>query len=143
MASLAQNKSRQRPLRSVNLNGGSVIHERDIQASICGLLEWLQVMYSVTDASRVYAKDGTVRRSKVRTGWPDVTMVLPGGRAAFFELKDAKGRVSPEQAATITRLRAAGAWVDVVRSLDDAVFCLRLWLPPGSDAAERLERLHL
>lgn len=51
-------------------------------------------------------------------GLPDV-LHLEGGRLFALELKAPKGKVTPLQAATLLRLRAAGAVTEVVRSMED------------------------
>jgi ribosome biogenesis protein Nip4 len=95
--------------------------ERQIQNSICEILDYLKLPYSVTDASRVYGVDGRVRRSKVATGWPDITGCLMSGRFFCIEVKKAKGRLSEEQSSTLARLRTAGAAVCVAHSVEEAV----------------------
>ena len=59
-------------------------------------------------------------------GIPDLALVF-SGRAHFLEVKAPKGRTSPDQDATIARLRRAGASVEVVRSIDDVEFALAAW----------------
>lgn len=51
------------------------------------------------------------------TGWPDLYAVR-GDRALAAELKADRGRVSPEQAAWLDALRAAGVSVHVWRPAD-------------------------
>lgn len=58
----------------------------------------------------------------VRFGWvgcPDVLGQLRDGRLLGVEVKAAKGRASPEQAAFIERIRAAGGVAFVARDLRD------------------------
>ena len=95
--------------------------ERQIQNSICEILDYLKLPYSITDASRVYGADGRVRRSKVATGWPDITGCLMAGRFFCIEVKRAKGKLSAEQKETLARLRECNAAVCVAYSVDDAV----------------------
>ena len=54
-------------------------------------------------------------------GFPDRTILMPGGRVFFLEFKTPTGRVSPQQDYWIERLRALGFVAEVVRSLDEAV----------------------
>jgi len=116
--------------------------EAQTQGAICSLLELLELPYSVTDAARVWSRNGKVVRSKVRRGWPDISMVLPDGRAAFLECKSHIGRLTADQLVMIQQLRDSGAFVAVVRSLDDAIFELNGWLPQGSRPRQIFDRLH-
>lgn len=52
-------------------------------------------------------------------GYPDISGVLPNGRAYFIEVKTKTGRLSDVQKQTHEDLRANGALVIVARSLDD------------------------
>jgi hypothetical protein len=54
-------------------------------------------------------------------------MVLPGGRAAYLELKSRKGRLSPAQLEFRAACLAAGALYAVARSTDEAIEVLRSW----------------
>src|ERR1041385_2391424 len=89
--------------------------EREIQESICKVLTLYGIVHSVTDASRSFTPDGGAR-SKVRKHWPDVTAVLPGGRALFIECKTAKGKATPGQLAMLDRLQKQGAVAVIARS---------------------------
>ncbi|MFN8994958.1 MAG: VRR-NUC domain-containing protein [Pseudomonadota bacterium] len=61
------------------------------------------------------------------TGWPDLTLVGPGGRVAFLEVKAEKGRTSAAQDDCLAMLRRMGHDVAVVRSQGDAVLILQEW----------------
>ncbi len=52
-------------------------------------------------------------------GWPDLTIVLPGGTVLFVELKTETGKLSKLQERTIHQLKEQGANVYVIRSLDE------------------------
>ena len=54
-------------------------------------------------------------------------MVLPGGRAAYLELKSAKGRLSPAQREFHAACLAAGAECEVARTTDEAIAVLASW----------------
>jgi hypothetical protein len=60
-----------------------------------------------------------LKRQGVVAGWPDVGVVLPGGTTLWLEFKSRRGRLSPAQCHVHDRLRALGAEVFVVRSLED------------------------
>lgn len=93
--------------------------ERDVQNAICEYLKLCGVPFSITDATAVLNLRGKRVASKARRGWPDITAVLPEGRALFIECKSTIGRVRPEQKAMHDILEAQGAIVIVARSLDD------------------------
>lgn len=43
-----------------------------------------------------------------KRGWPDRTVILPGGRVVFVELKRKRGRLSHQQEARLDQLKAMG-----------------------------------
>jgi hypothetical protein len=61
------------------------------------------------------------------TGWPDLTIVGPGGRIAFLEVKSAKGHTTDAQDDCLGMLQRMGHDVAVVRSQDEAVLMLQEW----------------
>jgi hypothetical protein len=60
-------------------------------------------------------------------GVPDLAFVLPGGQAAFMELKSRLGKTSPEQDAFIAKCNEMGVPCPVVSDIDNALFILRAW----------------
>jgi hypothetical protein len=65
----------------------------------------------------------------IRFGWPgcpDVLGQLNDGRLLGVEVKAAKGRVSPEQAIFLERIRAAGGVAFVARDCRDVFVNLKL-----------------
>jgi hypothetical protein len=54
-------------------------------------------------------------------------VVLPGGRAAFLELKSPTGSLSPAQGEVRAACLAAGAVYEVARITDEAIEVLRGW----------------
>lgn len=58
------------------------------------------------------------------TGWPDLEIMLPGGRIVFLEVKRHDGQISKAQAETIGRLSSLGFRVGVVRSVVEAMMFL-------------------
>ncbi len=57
-------------------------------------------------------------------GVADLIGVLPGGKFLAVETKTAAGKLSPEQAAFLDNIRAAGGVAVVIRSLDEMVTLL-------------------
>lgn len=90
--------------------------EEQIQLAIRQLLSLVGIQHTVTDAAWFR---GAGRRPSVDQDWPDVSGVLPGGRALFIECKSARGKLRPGQAERIAALRAAGAVVLVPRSVEE------------------------
>lgn len=118
--------------------------ETQVQAAICTLLDVLGLVNTVSDSGRVWNRHGHVTRPKLCRGWPDVSFVIgPHGKAAYFEVKSATGRLSSHQKVMIQKLRDSGAYVAVVKSLDDAIFELNGWLEAGSSARAKLDRIHV
>ena len=117
--------------------------EAHLQSGICQLLDILDLPYTVTDAARVWGRDGRPRPSKVATGWPDLTGCLPGGILFAIECKGPRGRLKPEQRVTLSRLEGSGAHVLVAKSLDQVLPWLREILPALSGPARKLKRLKL
>ena len=62
-----------------------------------------------------------------RPGVADLSFVLPGGRAAFIELKAPKGRQSPEQKAFEADCTTNNAPYAVCRSIEEVAETLRGW----------------
>lgn len=56
-------------------------------------------------------------------GWPDRTVLLPGGRALFIEFKrpDGKGELSPQQVRTLRDMESLGHEVHVLDTADEAI----------------------
>ena len=57
-----------------------------------------------------------------QAGWPDRLILLPGGKAAFAELKCAGGSLSQIQKERIKELRAMGFEAWILWSRDDVDF---------------------
>ena len=105
--------------------------EKDVQKAICEYLKLMGIVFSKTDASRTFSKDGIPRRSKVTPDWPDVSAVLPMkleiagklqpiGIAFYIEVKRPKGSLIREgQKERLSQLRATGAIAIIARSVGD------------------------
>lgn len=63
----------------------------------------------------------------VRPGVADICLVLPGGTAAFLELKSAKGRTSTEQRVFRADCESVGAKYAVAASIEAAAEELSAW----------------
>lgn len=62
-----------------------------------------------------------------KRGWPDRTVLMPGGKVLFFELKTPKGKTSRQQDLIHCKLRSLGFDVFVVDNLDEALAVLRAY----------------
>lgn len=60
-------------------------------------------------------------------GWPDLTVIIPGPRILFFEVKAPGNYPDADQRALHDRLRALGCYVAVVRSTGDVDSSLICW----------------
>jgi len=106
--------------------------EHKLQCAVCDLLRLAAapglIWYSVpNDGSR---SPRTGARMKARGMWPgvaDLAFALPGGKAAFLELKSPQGRLSPEQRAFQDTCERAGVPYATANSLAAAESVLRLW----------------
>lgn len=68
-----------------------------------------------------------LKRMGVRPGVPDLAFVLPGGKAAFMEIKAKRGRQSDTQREFEALASVSGAPYVVVRSIDQAREVLQEW----------------
>lgn len=108
--------------------------EAQIQRTITDWLTIADIPFTVTDAAHVTIQGVTRGRSKIRTGWPDITACLPpDGTLLAIEVKSAKGKLRLDQEAVLGQLEEAGAVVVVARSLDDVVMAIKV----------SMERFHL
>ena len=55
-------------------------------------------------------------RTLLTPGWPDITLILPGGRTLFIELKTKKGRMTDEQKQMRLMFMALGHEIHEIRS---------------------------
>lgn len=106
--------------------------ERDLQRAIVQLLRraYPQIVYNAATNEAQAREDDPAKRmrfgaarkaSGVLSGFPDLTLCLPGGRCIFLELKAPKGRLSEAQEDVHARLRANGHSVYVIRTVDEVV----------------------
>lgn len=73
---------------------------------------------------------GILRAMGVKSGVPDLTLVLPDGRCAFVELKAKRGRLTETQEAFRKRATACDAFWAEARSLEEVADLLERWLLP-------------
>ena len=109
--------------------------ERDLQKQVVNYINrFVQdvVVAAVTNEEQARSSDpeararfGAMRRaSGVLTGFPDLTLWLPGGRSLLWEFKSDKGRVSTAQHLVHARLDKNGHRVEIIRSFEQAMAAL-------------------
>ncbi len=100
--------------------------EKDIQKTIVQYLKLRKVPYAVTNAERVWSKQGFIRPSKVTPDHPDLTATMPVlvngnalGLSFYIEVKTPSGSIRDGQKVKLRELADAGALCVLARSLDD------------------------
>ena len=113
--------------------------ELDLQKFVVALLRlnaadrvmWFAVPNGESRSARTGAK---LKAMGVRPGVADLVIVLPGGKAAFLELKAEGGRVSQSQKVFRTFCELNGAPYAVASSTGEAERILREWGAIGRPA---------
>lgn len=104
--------------------------EDRIQISILEYLEAVAphvLVFAVpNEGRRSYTAAARHKLLGMVAGVPDLVLCHEG-RALFFEVKSAKGRLQPTQRAFIELATQAGAKAAVVRSIDDVRAALKAW----------------
>lgn len=106
------------------------ISESVIQVAIVKALKKLDLeVYSCPNGGYRLSLNAALklRAEGLTRGVPDLHILIPGGRIAYFEVKATKGRLSPEQIAFGNRAKQLGALWAEVRSVDDAMERLSEW----------------
>lgn len=85
------------------------------------------VMHVPNGGSRNEREAVKLKRLGVVAGWPDLTILLPGGRLALLEVKTQAGKLNPSQRDLHPRLAHLGHPVAVVRSIEEARRALADW----------------
>lgn len=106
--------------------------EAALQAYVVDALRFFGVpgliyYHPVNEGRRAIRTGAFLKRLGMVAGVADLALVLPGGKAAFLELKTIKGRTSPEQRAFRDRCEAAGVPYAIARSPEEATSILRNW----------------
>lgn len=98
---------------------------------------WFAVPNGEYRSKRTLAK---LKGMGVRAGVADLTFVLPGGRAAFLELKSEKGYPSAVQRQFRVDAEAAGALYAIAKSPEEVRAILKEWgvLRPAPSARQAM-----
>lgn len=99
---------------------------RFIDAAYPTLLYW----HTPNGGARNPVEAGIFKTLGVKAGVPDLTFILPLGKAAFIELKAGKGRLTDSQQAFRDRAQQLDCLWAEVRSLNEAADVLERWLLP-------------
>ena len=101
-------------------------------AIMCGRWPELRMLFHIPNGgSRGKAEAGRFRAMGVKPGVPDLCLPIAkaGKHGLYIELKRSKGgRVSEEQAAWITELRARGYAAEVCRGWEEAARVIEAYL---------------
>lgn len=87
-------------------------------------LVWFAVPNGEYRSKRTLSK---LKGMGVRAGVADLAFVLPGGKAAFLELKSPRGYPSPEQRTFRDDVERAGGLYAIAKSQDEAIAVLEAW----------------
>lgn len=90
----------------------------------CPDLLWYHVP---NGGGRSKAEAGILKAMGVKPGVPDLAFILPGGQAAYIEVKPEGGYLRPEQKTWGREIAAAGGRFAVCRSLQDVAETLTEW----------------
>jgi hypothetical protein len=106
--------------------------EARVQAAVVEWIRWVcpsVVVYAIPNGGlRSKPEAARMKWTGTLSGMPDLGLVLPGGRAGFFEIKTPKrGRLSDAQNEMLPCLEMRGARCAVVRSIEDARAAFRVW----------------
>jgi len=82
------------------------------------------------DAVQASIRSQRLQATGMRKGTPDLLLMVAkqGYHALAIELKNANGRISPDQHEFHHYLRNAGYWVEVPRSAEMAIQCIKTYL---------------
>lgn len=108
-------------------NPEEIIHRAIVQYLMICLPRNIVWMHIPNGGKRTKAEAGIFKALGVKAGTPDLVFILPGGRAAFAEIKGPNGRLSPTQKAFKEDVEELGCpWVEV-KSIDDMKAALQAW----------------
>ena len=93
--------------------------------------DWQATVYQMCTVARCQVQYHTHDSRRSDAGWPDLAIVTADSRFLVAELKRQKGKLRPEQVATLTALTQAGVACYVWRPLDvdEIIRILEGWKP--------------
>lgn len=105
-------------------------NSRPEAAALLEVLKALRAHHAVAWAERMNSGTAQVQGRFIRFGWPgcpDVLGQLKDGRLLGVEVKSQNGRLRPEQAVFLERIRAAAGVAFVARDCRDVLRELQAW----------------
>ena len=84
-------------------------------------------MEKIGQVVEIEKRGAMLKAMGVKSGAPDLVILIPPSTAAFIEIKSPSGRLSTAQIATAQILMGAGFQFETVRSLDDMTSRLKTW----------------
>jgi len=84
----------------------------------CGTKGWIVIRNNV---GTFKLANGTYLNTGLPKGWPDLTILIPGGHSVFVETKIKKNKVSNDQKEKITLLRKYQFKSFVCRSIEEFI----------------------
>lgn len=105
-------------------------NSRPEAAALLEVLKALHAHHAVAWAERMNSGTAQVQGRFIRFGWPgcpDVLGQLKDGRLLGVEVKSRTGRLRPEQAVFLERIRAAAGVAFVARDCRDVLRELQAW----------------
>jgi len=107
--------------RNSNSKTGRNLTEHEIQDAIRLELSRRGIITFRENVGTFQTEDGRVIKAGPPPGTSDLLAILPGGFAAWIEVKTPTGRVRPEQENFIRRMREKGCRAGIARTVADAL----------------------
>ncbi len=98
--------------------------EAKLQAAIVRFLRATGALVAVTDPGTLRKFGVQGRSTGIPAGWPDLTVVLPGGRFMGIECKSPKGKQTGKQRMMQQQWEQLGHRYILARSVDDVIEAL-------------------
>lgn len=93
-----------------------------LRVAFPGLFWW------TVDQTALHSRHGhTLKAKGVRAGVADICMVLPGGRAAFIELKAERGKQTASQIEFEADVKRSNGYYALCRNLAEVQGVLKAW----------------
>jgi hypothetical protein len=115
-------KADRKRLGKAGLTATEIHSKQDYRAEI-EIHNQIKAYLSRNNIRYLYASPN--KRSTLPVGFPDITILLIGGRMLFLEVKTANGKLSPEQIDWQTYLTSIDHLHYVVRSYDEAIAIIK------------------
>jgi hypothetical protein len=106
------------------------VHVAIVRALVLGLDPAARLFHPPNEGRRTPIEGARLRQMGLLPGLPDLGICWPVGKMGWLEVKSDSGRLSDAQRQCHADLQALGFPVAVVRSVDEALDCLRDWGAP-------------